>query len=168
MLRKTIIAAIFVLVSLSLFTASACNSQATLGGNTGGTTIKQTTIKAQLTGDSVAIPLNDVEKYINSRFLVKTATDQQSFMSYKYENVLYVRADICPPCGSESFTLTNGTLVCDRCGTVFDAKTGAGVRGACVKFPKISVSYEIKDGDVVMKGGDLTTAFQNTLHPKKS
>jgi nitrite reductase/ring-hydroxylating ferredoxin subunit len=98
----------------------------------------------------------------------ETGTDTLSFMAYKYDDQLYVRADICPPCRSESYTLTKGTLVCDSCGTVFNAGTGAGIKGACVRFPKQSVNYEVKDGNILINGTDLITAYQNTLNPVKS
>lgn len=69
---------------------------------------------------------------------------------------------------SESFTLTKGTLVCDSCGTVFNATTGIGMKGACVKFAKQAASYEVKDGNILIKGTDLITAYQNTLNPARS
>ena len=168
MFRTTTLILLFILFSLILLAASACGGQVSSFKNTSSVTAKQTTINAQVNGDYVSIPLSDVEKNLNSRFQVKTAKGQLSFMSYKFDNQLYVRADICPPCGSESFTLTNGTLVCDSCGTVFNAKNGAGVRGACVNYPKAAVSFEIKDGNIVMKDTDLVSAFQNTLKPQKS
>jgi nitrite reductase/ring-hydroxylating ferredoxin subunit len=167
--RKKAALVILSLMILSFLVVSACSSQSVKANNAGSNTAaKQTAIKAQLDGDLVSIPVSEVDRYTNTRFLVNTATDQLSFMAYKYDNQLYVRADICPPCGSESFTLTNGTLVCDRCGTVFNAKNGSGMKGACVKYAKALVAYEIKDGNIVMKGTDLISAFRNTLNPGKS
>jgi nitrite reductase/ring-hydroxylating ferredoxin subunit len=169
MYRKRTTLVIMLLMIISLLTVSACSSQSVKGNNAGSSiTAKQTSIKAQLNGDLVLIPTSEVDKYTNTRFLVNSATERLSFMAYKYNNQLYVRADICPPCGSESFTLTNGTLVCDTCGTVFNAKTGSGMKGACVKYNKVQVVYEVKDGNIVMKGTDLSSAFQNTLNPRKS
>ena len=167
MFRKLILIAVLLLISLGLLATSACSTQLSADNNSKGSTVKQVTIKAELNSGLVSIPLTEVEKNINTRFLVNTATDQLSFMAYKYDNQLYVRADICPPCGSRSFTLTSGTLVCDSCATVFDAKTGKGLKGACVKFAKQAVTFENKDGNILMKGQDLTVAFQNTLNPKK-
>jgi len=151
------------LAVISLLTVAACSSQ-----SMANSTVKQVTINPQISGDVVSLSLSAVESNINSRFLVKTATHTLSFMAYEYDTQLYVRADICPPCGSESFTLTKGTLVCDRCGTVFNAKTGIGMKGSCLRYAKQSVSYEIVDGTIQMKSADLTIAFQNTLKPVKS
>jgi nitrite reductase/ring-hydroxylating ferredoxin subunit len=165
MLKKTTLIVVFLSISLALLLTSACAGKPASAANANSVTAKQTTITAKLNGDSVSIPLGDVEKVTNARFKVNTATNTLSFMAYKYDNQLYVRADICPPCGSQSFTLTNGTLVCDTCGTVFNAKTGVGIKGACVKFAKQAVTYKTVDGNIVMNGTDLATAFQNTLKP---
>ncbi len=154
---------IFLLLAVISILMVACSSQ-----STANSTVKQVSINPQISGDVVSLSLSAVESNINSRFLVKAGTETLSFMAYEYENQLYVRADICPPCGSESFTLKKGTLVCDRCGTTFNAKTGLGMGGACLRYPKQSVNYEIVDGTIQMKRPDLTTAFQNTLKPVKS
>jgi uncharacterized membrane protein len=163
MIRKRNSLILLILSLVSLLTV-ACSGQSSASNST----VKQVTINAQISADMVSLPLSVVESNVNSRFLVKTATDTLSFMAYEYNKQLYIRADICPPCGSQSFTLTNGTLVCDRCGTVFNAGTGVGTKGPCIKFAKQSVNYVIKDGSIQMKGADLTTAFQKTLNPVKS
>jgi nitrite reductase/ring-hydroxylating ferredoxin subunit len=167
MFKKSLPAVVFLLISFSILAVSACSSQASAANRANSIIAKQSTIEAQMNSNVVSIAVSDVEKYTNTRFLVNAATDPMSFMAYKYNNQLYVRADICPPCGSESFTLKNGTLVCDSCGTVFNAKTGSGIKGACVKFTKQAVAFEIKDGNINLNSLDLTTAFQNTLTPKK-
>ena len=109
MLKKILILGVFLLIAIGLLAVSACSSQPVSASGSNSVTAKVTSIKAQLNGDIVTINANDVDQYTNTRFLVSTATDQLSFMAYKYDNQVYVRADICPPCGSESFTLTRGT-----------------------------------------------------------
>jgi nitrite reductase/ring-hydroxylating ferredoxin subunit len=84
-------------------------------------------------------------------------------MAYQFEGVTQIRADICPPCRSESFTLDKDKLVCDTCGTVFKASNGQGVSGACVRYPKAAVAFEVKGGNVVMNAGDLVKAYNDTL-----
>jgi len=86
-------------------------------------------------------------------------------MAYELGGKLYVRANACPPCWSVGFSLQRDILVCDTCRTTFKAKTGDGIEGACVDFPKASVPYEITDGNIVMGGDDLLAAYQNTLNP---
>jgi nitrite reductase/ring-hydroxylating ferredoxin subunit len=111
------------------------------------------------------LPLPKLQNSTNTRFVVKTSQGDANYMAYLLDKQLYVRASVCPPCRSLTFTLDGNTLVCDRCATVFNAETGAGIKGACVNYPKANVPYTIADGKVVMKTGDLTTAFQNTLQP---
>ena len=122
-------------------------------------------IDAQVNGDKVSIPVSEIEKNWNTRFKLQTAGGDIVTMAYKLDGVISVRASICPPCRSQGFTLTGDILVCDTCGTRFKASTGEGVSGACVKYPKASVSYTISDGNVVMNKADLVTAHQNTLNP---
>lgn len=164
-------AILFIVVGLLM--AASCSNQSAAAGsgnNNSNTTLKQTRIKAQLIGETVTIPAIDLDRYGNVNFVVNTATDNLVFMAYEIGGKTYVRADVCVPCGSESFTLDKGTLVCDACGTVFDAYTGKGIRGvkACQGYPKQPVAYQITDGNIVMKGTDLVSAFQSTLNPKKS
>lgn len=87
------------------------------------------------------------------------------FMAYVLDNVIYIRASSCPPCRGKTYTLDGNTLVCDVCATTFNAKTGIGIAGACVNYPKASVPYTVAEGNLIMKINDLTTAYQNTLKP---
>ena len=167
MFKKTILITALITISLGILALSGCTSKPVSANSSNNITAKQTTIQATLSGNTVSIPAGDVERLVNTRFKVATATASLTFMAYKYNNQTYVRADICPPCGSQSFTLKNGTLVCDTCGTVFNASTGAGVSGACVKYAKQLVSFQTQDGNIVMNGADLTSAFQKTLNPGK-
>ena len=122
-------------------------------------------IDAQVNGDTVSIPESEIENDWNTRFEVQGADGDISAMAYVLNGVIYVRADICPPCRSRGFTLNGNILDCDSCHTKFNASTGAGVSGACVNYPKDSVSYTISDGNVVMSKADIVTAYQNTLKP---
>jgi nitrite reductase/ring-hydroxylating ferredoxin subunit len=122
-------------------------------------------IEAQVVGDTVSIPVSEIENDWNTRFKVQAADGDISAMAYILNGVIYVRADICPPCRSQGFTLSSDILDCDSCHTKFKASTGEGVSGACVNYPKASVSYTITDGNVVMSRADLVTAYQNTLKP---
>jgi nitrite reductase/ring-hydroxylating ferredoxin subunit len=165
MFKKIVPAGFLVILSFIILATSACSSRAEGAGNSDSITAKQTMIQAVTSGESVSIPASDIEKLVNTRFQVKTNARTLTYMAYKYNDQTYVRADICPPCRSESFTLKNGTLSCDACGTTFNAKTGIGVKGACVKYPKQSVPFEIKDGAIVMQQKDLNEAYLKTLNP---
>lgn len=170
MIKKIIALVILVIVAVSLLGLTACGGGATAAnsGKNLNTTVKQVPIKAAINGETVTIPLSDVEKYGNVNFKIQTATDIYSFMAYQYGDKTYVRSDLCVPCGSESFTLKNGTLVCDACGTVFSVETGVGVKGvkACQSYTKQPVAFETTGTDIVMKWTDLATSFQNTVNRK--
>jgi uncharacterized membrane protein len=122
-------------------------------------------IEAQVDGDTVSIPLSEVEDNWNTRFKLQTADGEISAMAYILNGVIYVRANVCPPCRSLGFSLNGDILDCNSCHTKFKASTGEGVSGACVNYPKAPVSYKITDGNVVMSKADLVVAYQNTLKP---
>jgi len=93
--------AVFLFLMVSLLALSACSRTITAGnGNSNpNKAVKQTTIKAQIQGDTVSIPLSDLDSLINVNFKVNTATDSLAFMAYRYGGKTYVRADVCVPCG---------------------------------------------------------------------
>jgi nitrite reductase/ring-hydroxylating ferredoxin subunit len=100
-----------------------------------------------------------------THFRMATPGGQEVFMAYKLAGTYYVRASICPPCRSQSFSLTGETLVCDSCGTVFNARTGAGVSGACVNYPKTTAAFQSSGGTLTVKTVDLINAYNETLKP---
>ena len=147
--KKAFLAAMAAIIG-GLLVLSACSQPAVAGKGA----IKATWINATVSGDTVSVPASEVKKDSIIHFRVRNPAGEMTFMSYEYEGQLQVRADICPPCRSQSFSLVGSTLVCDACGTVFDARTGAGIRGACVAYPKASVAYQNSNGALVMQGAD--------------
>ena len=131
--------------------------------------IKAAWIQVQVDQDSqtVSLPVSELEDNWNIHFKLKTTEDDVNFMAYIFDGEIHVRANVCPPCKSIGFSLDENEdiLICDRCATIFDASTGAGIKGACVDYPKASASYEISDGSLVIKGSDLLAAYQETLLP---
>ncbi|MFA5375579.1 MAG: Fe-S-containing protein [Dehalococcoidia bacterium] len=153
-----------VLGAILLFLVASITACSGSSGNTqSNSLIEPTWIQAELTDNSVSISLSEVETNVMSHFTVNTSSGEMDFMAYELSGETYVRASICPPCYSRSFALKGDTLVCDTCGTVFDAETGSGIKGACVNFPKASVSYEVDGNSIVMGVDDLLTAYDNTL-----
>jgi len=149
------------LLSLALVIAGCSGS----GDTTPSGPIKATLIVPQVTDGVVAIPESEVESNRNVRFKVETPDGDMNFMAYVLNGEIYVRANVCPPCQSIGFSLNETILVCDRCATKFRAQTGEGISGACVDYPKASVTYEISGGDIVMNSTDLITAYRDTLEP---
>jgi hypothetical protein len=128
--------------------------------------VKATWINATTSGDAVTIPLSAVYDDFDTHFKVQMASGTETFMAYFWNGAVYVRANICPPCRSIGFTLNKDILVCDTCGTTFQAKSGAGIAGACVAYPKASVPYKITDNNIVMNTNDLVNAYQKTVAGK--
>ncbi|MDD5312260.1 MAG: Fe-S-containing protein [Dehalococcoidia bacterium] len=122
-------------------------------------------IVPDVSNDVVSVPVSVVQNAWNTHFEVASQSGKMGFMAYILDNDIYVRASVCPPCRGRTYSLDGNVLVCDMCATTFNAKTGVGIAGACVNYPKASVRYTIEDGKITMKTGDLITAYQNTLKP---
>jgi nitrite reductase/ring-hydroxylating ferredoxin subunit len=146
-----------------IVSAAACSS----GNPQSNEPIKATWIEPQVAGDTVSIPVSEVENNRNVHFNVKVQGEDEdmNFMAYVLDEEIHVRANVCPPCRSIGFSLDEDILVCDRCATMFEAQTGEGIRGACVDFPKASVPYQINGGNIIMNSTDLISAYQDTIEP---
>jgi nitrite reductase/ring-hydroxylating ferredoxin subunit len=155
-----------VLVLFLAVSITACSSNSGNSDNIQNSgLIEPTWIQAEVTDNTASISLSEVEANGMSHFTVNTSSGEMDFMAYELSGETYVRASICPPCYSRSFALKGDTLVCNTCGTVFDAETGSGIRGACLNYPKASVPYEITGNSILMGVDDLVTAYNNTLAP---
>ncbi|OGN96029.1 MAG: hypothetical protein A2Z77_08370 [Chloroflexi bacterium RBG_13_51_36] len=160
MLRNTIIGVLVIVLALII---AGCSGPASDPAPSGP--IKATVIEPQVTDGIVAIPVSAVEDNWNVRFKVETQDGDKNFMAYVLDGEIHVRANVCPPCQSIGFSLDQDILVCDRCATTFEAKTGQGIQGACVDFPKASVPYDIDGASVIMQDVDLVAAYEDTLEP---
>lgn len=156
--KKIIIGFVLLAMILSIVACSGNNAQS-------NEPIKATWIEPQVVGDIVSIPLSEVENSKMTHFKLATIDGDIAFMAYDIDGKLYVRANVCPPCRSIGFSLSKDILVCDTCQTTFKAKTGDGISGACVAYPKAAVPYEISDGKIIMMGNDLLSAYQITNEP---
>ena len=156
---KRIILILLALVLVSVVVACSGN------GTQNGQPIEATWIEPQVIGDVISIPTAEIENYTIVDFRFRTQDMDMAFMAYELGGETYVRANVCPPCQSIGFSLDEGTLVCDRCATKFNAMTGEGISGACVGYPKAEVPYWIEGGNIVMNSSDLTAAYQDTVEP---
>lgn len=161
--KRIIIGLGMISVILGIAILTACGSSSSGTPSTGPIGAKS--ILPQVSGDVVTIPLSEVQNNTNTQFKLATVNGNKNFMAYVFEGEIQVRANVCPPCGSIGYTLDNGILVCNTCGTRFKAKTGDGVSGACVAYPKAAIAYQVSDGNIVMSGAEMVTAYNNTLQP---
>jgi len=163
MLKKNI--PVLVLLSLILVSSIVgCSGN----GAQNGQLIEATWIEPQVVGEIVSIPISAIENYTITHFDFRAQDNDMTFMAYDLNGEIYVRANICPPCHSIDFSLQQGTLVCDTCGTFFDAKTGAGIEGACVAYPKAAITYQINGDNITMQATDLAAAYQDTVNATQS
>ncbi len=171
---KTIIKVIFPFMLVASVLLSACGAAKTgsvsnaatgLSGvnSSDGTRYKPAWITPVINGTSVSIPVSAIEQGKIIHFWVTMASGKESFMAYTLDGVTYMRANICVPCRSYSFSLEKGILVCDTCGTKFSAKTGKGISGACVNYPKAEVKWQLENGSLVTNLANIDSAYQDTL-----
>ena len=149
-----------VLVSVAL--ALGCVGEETQTKASAGP-IAATWIEAQVSDNTVTIPVQAIDENTNTHFKLNTAEGEIAVMAYRLGDDIIVRSNVCPPCGSIGFTLDESTLVCDACRTTFDAGTGSGIQGACVDYPKENIPYTEEGGNIVMSMDDILTAHMNTV-----
>ena len=158
MLKKAMLGLVLLAVILTIVSCSNDNAPS-------GEPMQATWIEPQIEGDTVSIPLSEVEDNWHVHFNVETQGQDMNFMAYVLDGEIFIRANVCPPCGSIGFSLDGAILICDRCATTFESETGEGIQGACVGFPKAPVPYELDGGNLVMKDTDLIAAYEDTLEP---
>jgi nitrite reductase/ring-hydroxylating ferredoxin subunit len=116
--------------------------------------------------DTVSIPTSEIASGKMLHFAVSSLPGgAANFMAYNLAGQTHVRANVCPPCRSIGFSLLGDILVCDSCGTRFNANTGDGISGACKDFPKAAVEYAVSGDNMVMGFDDLTISYANTEKP---
>ncbi len=165
MIRTTILTALTLAV---LLVAAGCSGTPTTSEeSTTGTSgpVPGTWIEVEGDDTTVRIPLDTIEKYANTHFSMETNGERLDYMAYLLDGTVHIRANVCPPCRSRGFALDGEVLVCDACATMFDARDGSGIQGACVDYPKAAVMYEIGDEMVTASVSALVEAFEETVMP---
>lgn len=125
--------------------------------------IKETWIDAQVSSENISFPVKSIDDNTNVQLKVNTEIGEVAIIAYKLDDKIYVRSNACPPCNSTGFSLNDDKLVCDACGTVFDATTGLGIEGGCVAYPKESIPYTISEGNIILKIDDVVAAHKKTV-----
>lgn len=157
MKRRSILITVGFLATLALSLAACAPTAAE------AEPVPGTWVDAQVAGDSVTVPLALIAEHRNLHFELEQDGRSLAFMAYVLDGDIQVRANACPPCGSRGFTLNGHVLDCDACHTMFDARDGSGIEGACVDYPKAAVPYETHDGSLVMSMTGLVNAYDDTL-----
>jgi nitrite reductase/ring-hydroxylating ferredoxin subunit len=108
---------------------------------------KQTTIKvADLVADKIV--------YFEYKTAGGAAIPMLAYV--KPSGKLFVGVSFCPPCKGKQQTIeADGTLRCASCGTKRDLETGAGVSGACRRYPIDEVPATLTGGNIVIQNSVL-------------
>ncbi len=149
--------------SIATLTPSVIQSPVTTVGKPG--IIHPTWVTAQVEGNVASIPSGDVNSGKMIHFEVTNQGTKMTFMAYQWGGKVYVRASVCPPCRSRSFSLAGDILDCDSCHTKFKASTGEGISGACVNYPKAEVMYTMSGDNITMTADNVAKAYADTLEP---
>ncbi len=151
------------MVSLALVALVALLAAACAGGSGGtGVEVVPTWVAAQVDGEQVSISTGEIDEAQMAHFRVEDRGKKMVFMAYRLGEETYLRASICPPCRSESFSLVGDTLVCNACGTRFQASTGDGISGACKNYPKAEAAHTVVGDRIAADIGDLVAAYEDT------
>ena len=159
---KTIgILALAVIMAGILLTALGCNGTTSASN----VLVKAVWITGEIQGDTVSIPADEVRDNIMTHFWTETLEGNIASMAYVYNDDIYIRSNICPPCRSIGFSLQGNKLVFNSCGTTFQAENGEGSIGTCVNYPKASIQYEVNDANIDLKSADIISAYVKTFSP---
>ncbi|MCQ1535737.1 DUF2318 domain-containing protein [Methanosarcina sp. KYL-1] len=154
---------VLLVIAVALMAAGLAENGPSAVSTDTGSPVAATWINAVKSTDTVSIPSSSVDENTNVHFKVNTDIGEIAVMAYRLEDEVFVRSNVCPPCGSIGFSLAKETLICDSCGTTFDAATGLGIGGACISYPKESIPYTVSDGNLVMKLDDVVDAHRKTV-----
>jgi len=119
-------------------------------------------VNAQVAGDTVSIATSEVTSGRQLHFKISTDEGDRTYMAYQLNGETYVRANVCPPCRSIGFSREGDELICDNCGTVFNALTGDGMSGACRNYPKARVDTQTDGDSMTMSLLGLLNAYEDT------
>ncbi|MBI4743445.1 MAG: DUF2318 domain-containing protein [Actinobacteria bacterium] len=130
--------------------------------------IEMIPVKAEETGDSVVVSLDDVKKNKLVGFEYSKVTIPSGFGAARpFPLVAYIApsgklvtgVSLCEPCKSTLFYIDSAdqTLTCKACGTKWNLETLEGISGGCPKYPPDEFQHEIKDGKIYIKASGIAS-----------
>ena len=128
------------------------------GASTYSTTLQMSDVTPAQGKGQISVPASDVvSKKIVYFEYSKAGSDPIPLMAYvKPSGKLFVGVSFCPPCkGTRQTIEPDGTLRCAACGTKRDLETGAGVSGACRRYPIDEVPAAVSGGRILVQAGVL-------------
>lgn len=93
----------------------------------------------------VSISLSDLEKNKIVNFEYATIP-LVAFITSNGDAVVAIR--VCEPCDGQSFSIVDGALYCNACGTRWDLQTNVGISGGCKMYPPERINYSVENGRI--------------------
>jgi len=95
------------------------------------------------------LPLEQVKEKKFVRFIYGDPTYGLPLLAYiSPEGKIVTAVSMCEPCNSTAFHIKGEDLVCNSCGTTWEAGTMEAISGSCGKYPPDVVPNEVSDGRI--------------------
>jgi hypothetical protein len=119
-------------------------------------------VEPDVDGDAVTIPLDVVLNAGHVHFSLPVEDETLDYLGYMLDGSFYVRATVCPSCGSQGLSYGGNALVCHSCSTVFDLVTGEADDEESVDFPQGLLPYDVADALIRMSFAELVQSYERT------
>jgi nitrite reductase/ring-hydroxylating ferredoxin subunit len=127
---------------------------AVAGASTYSTEIQMSDVTPTQDKTQISLPVADVvaKKIVYFEYQ-KPGSATVPMMAYvKPSGKLFVGVSFCPPCQGKTQAIEpDGTLRCAACGTKRDLETGAGVSGACRRYPIDELPATVSGSKIVVQ-----------------
>jgi nitrite reductase/ring-hydroxylating ferredoxin subunit len=136
------------------FLPASYTEPAVAGASTYSTELQMSNVTPTQGKTQISVPVAEaVAKKIVYFEYQKPGAAAVPLMAYvKPSGKLFVGVSFCPPCQGKAQTIEpDGTLRCSACGTKRDLETGAGVSGACRRYPIDELPATVSGGKIVVQ-----------------
>jgi len=119
-------------------------------------------VEPVIDGDDVTIPLDVVQRVGHVHFGLPVEDGALDYLGYMIDGSFYVRATVCPSCGSQGLSHGGTAMVCHSCSTMFDLLTGAADDEESASFPQGMLPYGVDDTMISMSFAELVESYERT------
>ncbi len=119
-------------------------------------------VEPDIDGDAVTISLDVVENAGHVHFSLSVEDEALDYLGYMIDGTFYVRAAVCPSCGSQGLSHGGTMLVCHSCSTMFGFVTGEADDEESASFPQGLLPYSVADALISMSFAELVESYERT------
>ena len=119
-------------------------------------------VEPDVNGDVVTIPLDVVQNAGHVHFSLPVEEEALDYLGYMLDGSFYVRATVCPSCGSQGLSHGGTTLVCHSCSTMFDLLTGDADDEESASFPQGMLPYGVAGNMISISFSELVESYERT------